>query len=391
MYIVLNQGINLTDIKETNSSRVISLILNQEDITRSEISDITQLTLASISKITKKLIDYQLIYESKYVKGKSGRRAIGLAFNYNHSHLLGVKISRGYYQISLFNLQCELQESFKYDYELDDAELFIPILARNIKNFIKKRRDIILISFAVPGPFNHKTGRIELMTEYTYLDQVNIYELSDYIDVPIIANQDANAACLAVVGYYQLEEDSLAYYFLDKGVGAGITSSYELIKGNLGTAGEVGHISIDYNGKDCSCGNKGCLELYCSTLSAIHEINERYGTNFNDIDCFYSQAQNESYFNETINRLAKYISIGALNIINAYNPSIIVFGGEMMKGVEYLEEPILQTLDKHVVKNILDETNIIFSDHSYDFVLYGTAYIGVDYVLSNLSLLFEYK
>lgn len=79
------------------------------------------------------------------------------------------------------------------------------------------------------------------------------------------------------------------------------------------------------------------------------------------------------------------------HIINAYNPSIIVFGGEMMKGVEYLEEPILQTLDKHVVKNILDETNIIFSDHSYDFVLYGTAYIGVDYVLSNLSLLFEYK
>lgn len=389
MYFLLNQGINLTDIKETNSSRVISLILNQENITRSEISDITQLTLASISKITKKLIDYQLIYESKYVKGKSGRRAIGLAFNYNHSYILGVKISRGYYEISLFNLQCELQESFKYDYVLDDAELFIPILARNIKNFIKNRSDIILISFAVPGPFNHKTGRIELMTEHTYLDHVNIYGLSDYIDVPIIANQDANAACLAAAGYYKLEEDTLAFYYLDKGVGAGITSSYELIKGNLGTAGEIGHISIDYNGKDCSCGNKGCLELYCSTLSAIHEINERYRTNFNDIDCFFSQAQNEPYFNETINRLAEYISIGALNIINAYNPSIIVFGGEMMKGVEYLEEPVLHTLKKHAVKNIYSETNLIFSDHSYDFVLYGTAYIGVDYVLSNLSLLLE--
>lgn len=382
------QGVNLSDIKETNSSRVMELILNNENITRVEISERTNLTQASISKTTKQLIEQGLIYEDKFVKGKSGRRSIGLKVNYNYAQIIGVKISRGYYQIALFNLDCQIIEMISYDYSEDNPGSFIANLALNIRRLLDLSSNVILISIAVPGPFNHKNGKIELMTEYNYLDHVDIYSLTECFEVPIIASQDANSACLASFNYYGLDPSSdLAFYYLDKGVGAGISQSGQLITGDLGTAGEIGHISIDYQGDQCSCGNRGCLELYCSSIAILRKIKSRYNLVYKSIDEFYAKGPEEEFYDDFVKNIVLYISLGALNLVNAYNPKFIIIGGEVMKGVDQLKNPILKRLSELVVDNIFEETEFIFVDKSYDFVLYGTGYIGVDFLLNNFSLL----
>ena len=99
-----------------------------------------------------------------------------------------------------------------------------------------------------------------------------IDEFATAFRVPVFIEQDARAGALA---HYLFDpsvhaDGNLAYYLVGEGVGLGVIDNGRLINGFLGAATEIGHISIDVNGRPCDCGNVGCLERYCST-PAIHD------------------------------------------------------------------------------------------------------------------------
>ena len=171
-------------------------------------------------------------------------------------------------------------------------------------------------------------GRTALVSSMQGWRQINfIDEFSNAFSVPVFVEQDARAGALAqFLLNPELSEGSLAYYLLGEGIGLGVIDNGTIYYGEHGTATEIGHVSIDVNGKPCDCGNVGCLERYCSA-NAIHEqLNANPSivpgcetmTHAQACTALFAKA-NAGDETATLLMLdvARYVGYGAVTIINA--------------------------------------------------------------------------
>ena len=184
-----------------------------------------------------------------------------------------MKFARSLVQIAVFDLKCN--RIFLSDLPTVSEEHIPETVERirdTVRQLIKDDPSIVAVGMAVPGPYLKDEGRTALVSSMQGWRQINfIDEFSNAFSVPVFVEQDARAGALAQFLFNpELSEGSLAYYLLGEGIGLGVIDNGTIYYGEHGTATEIGHVSIDVNGKPCDCGNVGCLERYCSA-NAIHE------------------------------------------------------------------------------------------------------------------------
>ncbi|GAB6281447.1 MAG: ROK family protein [Ignavibacterium sp.] len=207
---------------------------------------------------------------------------------------------------------------------------------------------------AIKGFVNKETGILEDdIGAGLLLSKINlIKEFSDKLQIPFCVENDAR--CYAWGEYlFGAGKNSKALVCMTLGTGLGCALivdgkfyyGADLLGGLLG-----GHISIDKDGPDCPCGNKGCLELYCSATALTKRINENFPklkNNKDTLPIFFDLIRNENekyifLFNSFINEL----SIGIVNIIHAYNPDKIVLGGGIMNSADLIMPPLIKLVKK---------------------------------------------
>ena len=210
-----------------------------------------------------------MIEETGDLEGSKNRRSIGLKLNTTHFRIIGIKFARSLVQIGVFDL-CGNTLSFENlptvcDNTINDS---IVTIHQRVEQLLDNDPSIVAIGMAVPGPYLRNVGRTAVVSSMQGWRRINfIDEFATAFRVPVFIEQDARAGALA---HYLFDpsvhaDDNLAYYLVGEGVGLGVIDNGRLINGFLGAATEIGHISIDVNGRPCDCGNVGCLERYCST------------------------------------------------------------------------------------------------------------------------------
>lgn len=110
-----------------------------------------------------------------------------------------------------------------------------------------------------------------------------------------------------------------------------------------------GHISIDKNGPDCSCGNKGCLELYCSATALINKIRKEYPLFIHKeiLPGFFKEIQaGNSTYKKAFDEFIDDLTIGIVNVIHAYGPDLVVLGGGVMNSADIIMPPLIDLVHK---------------------------------------------
>ena len=261
-------------VSESNRSRIVKHLYHNGISSRAQIAKALELTPAAITKITARLIEAGMIEETGDLEGSKNRRSIGLKLNTTHFRIIGIKFARSLVQIGVFDL-CGNTLSFENlptvcDNTINDS---IVTIHQRVEQLLDNDPSIVAIGMAVPGPYLRNVGRTAVVSNMQGWRKINfIDEFATAFRVPVFIEQDARAGALA---HYLFDpsvhaDDNLAYYLVGEGVGLGVIDNGRLITGFLGAATEIGHISIDVNGRPCDCGNVGCLERYCST-PAIHD------------------------------------------------------------------------------------------------------------------------
>lgn len=391
-------GNNTTDLTEMNRSAIVRILQQKDMCTRAEIAKLMGLTQASITKLVAYLIDMGIVSEVGSVKGKGNRRSIGLRLNSEKNLVIGVKFSRHVYAIGVFDISGKLYEQSETEYSLEEkAGKVLSDMKAQIKALLKKYEKVVAIGLALPGPYLRKEGHIAMVTRMPSWHNVNfIEEFKEEFDKPVFIEQDANAGALAEwwFGNHGRPLSSLTYFLVGEGVGSGVVDHDSLLLGNQGIASEVGHISIDYNGPTCECGNRGCLELYCSTMAFLKEAEEKLPELFKENYKNRAQACERVFEaarkgNETakalVEKIAEYIGYGCVTLINAYDPEIIVIGDSISKGNELLLPTIKRVVKERTLPEIGERVRIEISNLSIDPTLYGAAAIATDRVLRKPS------
>lgn len=345
--------VNKYKIREQNEALILKNIINHKNISRAELSSLTGLNKASVSSITKSLMDDQLIVETGIGSGSTqgGRKPILLQFNPKAATMLAFDIGTDYIDGVLAYLDGEKIASFK--------EKRLEVTSENVLSLLESM--VIKLTqhskYAIAGMCVGIHGVVHnnqiIFTPHYDLDVVDLYEkLTEKYDYPIFIENEANLAALGEY-VFALDSTSLVSISIHSGIGAGIVNHGILQKGISGEAGEIGHSILYPNGKACPCGNHGCLEQYTSNTILYKTIAEN--KQINDVDSTTIKQLIDTNDLETVKELehnAFLLSIGINNIITIYDPEVVIINSSVYRQAPFLLPKINSYLTSQFAKKV---------------------------------------
>lgn len=261
---------------------------------------------------------------------------------------LGIDIGGTTIKMGLFKVDGTLLEKWEVDTRKEENGRYIlDDIAKEIKAKLKEkgihRNDVIGVGIGVPGPVS---------SDGTVLKCVNLgwgifnveETLSEMIDLPVKAGNDANVAALGEMwqgggqGY-----KNVVMVTLGTGVGGGIIIDGNIISGTHGAGGEIGHIKVVKNEKlTCGCGKTGCLEQYASATGIVKELEKLLSIdnspsilrNFNEITAkiiFDSAKEGDKLANKLVEDLGQKLGSALANVACVCDPEVFVIGGGVSK------------------------------------------------------------
>jgi glucokinase len=245
------------------------------------------------------------------------------------------------------------------------------------------------IGIAIAGVLDSKNGILTSSPNLPHWKNVPLKSMiEDRLHLDTFLINDANAAALGEHRFGAgIGTQNLVYLTVSTGIGGGIIIDGNLYEGSTGSAGELGHMTIDVNGPRCNCGNYGCLEVLASGTAvargAVEHINKGATSLLNDMkenisditaeDVAKAARQGDKLATEIIAGASYYLGIGLANIVNIFNPQVIVIGGGMSKMGGMLLTPAKEIVKRRAFKLPARTARIIRSKLGNDSGIIGTA------------------
>ena len=377
-------------IRGINSRLVLEKILNEGPISRASIAASLGLTKATISAIVSDLIEENLIREIGSDSAAKGRKPILLEFCRQNGHIISVDL--GVNTIVTFTSDLKGNDSVLKQYrnhygreEIIDG--LLSILRKTIKNLPKTPFGVVSICIGIHGTVHE--NEITFAPYYDYAGLAIAGTLSEELGIPVILENEAN---LSVIGEkcYCINARNIIGISVHSGIGVGIIINGKLYTGSNGNAGEFGHTIVEAHGRKCPCGNQGCLEQYASERAILNDYAKALGLNSTSIDKLIADYNNnDALAISMIDRFVSYIAVGINNLVNTFNPEVVIINSGFTIYIPDLIERIEAEL-----KNRMNYCKIMsYSLQDASILLGGVcscvnSFLGVDYssVSSNDNL-----
>ncbi len=211
------------------------------------------------------------------------------------------------------------------------------------------------VGIGSPGSIDAQNGVVLYANNLHFENAPLRSEFQQYINVPVAVENDANAAAFGEYKATGVKADCFVAVTLGTGVGGGIVINGDIFRGFNGAAGEVGHTTLVADGVLCSCGRKGCWEAYASVTALIRQTKvaiekhpeslmvELMKKNNNEVSgrtAFDAAKKGDAAAQQVVNKYVKYVADGVTDMINIFQPEILVIGGGISREGEYLVEPV---------------------------------------------------
>lgn len=383
-------GKNIEDVQKLNQVSVLQAIRQNQAICRRQIADLVGLTPGTVTNIVRDLIASGYVVETGYLPGRKGRRAVGLGINPQGFHVLGVRLSRSSVVCRVFNPMADVVLARKVAIaDFDQADQVLQVLLTLMEEVVEESgvgQSLKAIGVSTPGPLNLREGKITHLHGNVHWRDVPIRSLvQDHFGVPTILEHDANAAALAEVLFGAGKEgQNVLYIAVGRGIGAGLVLGGEVYRGFMGTAGQIGHLSVDLNGPKCECGGTGCLTNYASSKAFLRKIREQLGQECASWERLLHLAQEgHPTVVQAVQEAAIYTGAAAASAVNLLNPELVIFGDEMTEFGSLWLEPARETLLARLAPEIRASTQVRLSAFGQEAFLLGTGAIALEHVWQN--------
>ena len=230
-------------------------------------------------------------------------------------------------------------------------------------------KQIAGLGIGAPGAVNTVDGRVIFAPNLDWKDVPLKADLEKQLGLPVFVQNDCKLNALGVFeAEFKSKPRNLIGIFLGTGIGAGIFIDGRPYSGLNGSAGEIGHMVLDIHGPECGCGNRGCFEALASRRAIFRDIQQAVkkgqstlltdmlGPDLADLrsgDLRKAIRRGDKFVEQIIDQAAEYTGIACGNLINLFNPEIIVLGGGV---IEQLEHEMLPIIDKVARKHALPGT-----------------------------------
>jgi len=355
------------NVKNINKHAIVDLIrFTPGGISRVEIARRVGLTRAAVTAIVNDLLETGLIREAESLNVRSGRPPIVLEINAGRGYVVGVDFGASHLSALIADLSARIIEEVEIPIDIQRGpSACIAEADRLVRDTLARAGlrlgEVLAIGVGVPGPLAAEAGMVVSPPIMPGWDR---YPVSDTLEklwcCPLSINNDAE---LGVLGEWAAGagrgERNLAYIKVGTGIGAGLLLDGQLYRGVTGSAGEIGHLTIDENGPLCACGNHGCLEAIAGGRAIAQQAREavRKGKRtalaaidpLEDIsarDVASAARRGDLLSQQILTRAGSHIGIAIAGLVNLFNPGMVIIGGGLAQTGDILLEPMRQAVQR---------------------------------------------
>jgi glucokinase len=255
-------------------------------------------------------------------------------------------------------------------------------------------KQIAGVGIGAPGAVDFGSGTVIFAPNMEGWKDVPLKKhLEKLLDVPVFVENDCN---IGVLGVYAAELKSKPRHvlgiFVGTGIGGGLILNGELFSGFNHTAGEVGHMVLEVNGPRCGCGNKGCFEALASRTAIFQRIQEgikegqktiltdMLGKDLEDLrsgDIRKAIRKGDKFVDKVVEEAAEYIGIATANLVNVFNPEVVVLGGGVVEALQdEMMGVIVETVNDYAMPGAMKGVEIVASELGDNAGITGAAVLA---------------
>ncbi len=368
-------------LRTANQHRVVDAIRAGDELSQAEISRVTELAPATVSNIVRVLSTAGFLEQS----GGAGRRGATVRISRGAGLVAGVDFGHSHVQVSLGDLAGKVIASelrpLDNDHDHDEGlALARELLGGLLDGQATNEGALRAAGLGLPAPVG-RNGVIDSGSILPGWVGVSAADAATAVfGVPTLADNDANLGALAEsrVGA-GVGLSSMVYLKVASGVGAGLVLDGRVYRGGLGTAGEIGHMTMDENGPLCRCGSRGCLEAYVGGFSLVNQLAPLQPDLTMASLVALVQAEDVGA-RRLVEDAGRYLGRAAAMIANLLGPEIIVVGGDLATAGDLLIDGVRDGLRRHALEPVEREVLVAPAALGDQSSAVGTILLALDAV-----------
>lgn len=377
-------GSNINLVKAHNLQAILLSLLHDGELSRIELARRTYLSTTTITNLINELIETEIVIEDHSQNGHTsrsvGRPRTAVRLSPDARYAIGIHVGIGLFRVALVNLFDEMITSSIGSFNFSDSaeqvlEQMALLVEKTISDSQVSREKILGLGVGASGLVNYQAG-INVLAPNLGWRMIPIQDiLEERLGLPVVVDNNVRAMALgeALFGSGR-DVESLAFVYGRIGVGAGFIFNGQVYRGSSTGAGEIGHVTlITENGEQCRCGKTGCLETLVSepvilkyALQLARDnpkslLAQVLATPSDDrpIDKVFNAArQGDPLSRQLIDERARYLGIALANLVNIFNPELILLGGVFAQGHDLFIPPVTKTMRENAFAGMGDKVRL---------------------------------
>ncbi len=333
-----------------NRLRVLDAVREHGALTQVEIAGVTGLSAATVSNLVKELDVAGAVHLRPSIR--NGRRATQVS----------VATSRGLVAAAVFgdrdirvavatgpaDIVSQKRMPLPADHAADEgmsrAARLVQELAEEAGQSTSDLRSLVV---GLPAPIDTVSGEVGsegVLPGWRGVAVAGVME--EALGVPVSLENTANLAAVGEAKLGVLQGVSTGVFLkVSYGVGAGLIIGGELFRGSAGTAGEIGHVTIDENGPVCRCGNRGCLDTFVGAGAVLGALRPTHGS-LTLRDVISRALEGDPGCRRVLEDSGRHLGVAVAGLVNLLNPEVVALGGQVARVGEVVLTPMREAIER---------------------------------------------
>lgn len=355
---------NLSNSSRPVRQQIFERVRAAGSISRAQVAKELGISPASVTTQTSELIDLGYLQEISQKRSSDdsgrGRPPVALGVSSSKHIVAGVKLSdREHTAVVIDFAGNRLASATVASENVMETAALLQVTRKLVEDVCEKagvaRDDLSAIGVGVPGFVESGAGLVHWSPILTERNQALAQMATDYIGVPAIIDNDANLVALAELWFgVGRKMSDFAVVTIEHGVGMGLVVNNRLYRGAQGLGMELGHIKVQLDGALCRCGQRGCLEAYVAdyaltreAAAALNKLNNADESQHVLLEALFEDAKAGNAAARSIfGRAGRYLALGIANVVNLFDPALIILSGERMRYDYLYAEEVMNELQQ---------------------------------------------
>lgn len=380
-------------VREFNLSIILNALRDHSPVSRASLATATGLNKTTVSSLVQQLIDANFVSEIGAGRTEeTGRPGILLELNPRAGCIIGAEIGVDFISAIVTDFAAEIMWRHLEQIDMHSSrESTIGRTLEVIKEGIEQTRGrckaVLGLGLGLPGVVDVGSGTLLFAPNLGWRNVPLREMLQGEFDFPVYVDNEANMATLGE-SYFGVARGAKNVLYVSAGVGlgGGIVLDGRILSGTAGFAGEVGHMTMVIDGLDCNCGNHGCWETLVSREALYRRIRDEVASGNTSsltpyvldksklltVDLIVEAARSgDEVAIAALEETAYYLGIGLANLVNALNPEIVVFGGILSIGSDFLMPVVSRVIKERALRWSVDSIQVLAAAHGVDACVMG--------------------